>query len=79
MADSTFRPKRPTEAKQEAKAAAAKLAAAAEGRLSVRFSADSLHAIKLAAVTRRLTVKKFVAKALAAAGAEISDVDLHGD
>jgi hypothetical protein len=75
---SAFRPKRPTATKQDAAKAAAKLTKE-EARLSIRITRSSLYAIKVAAAQQQMTVKQFVARAMADAGAKISDVDLLGE
>lgn len=70
--DPKFRPVRPTAARAAETATAAALRIVeGEGRISIRVSADALHAIKLAAVTRRTTVKRLVLDAIRASGVDV--------
>ena len=54
-----------------ASSAAAARIVEGEGRISVRVGADTLHAIKLAALMRRTTVKRLVLDAIRASGIEL--------
>jgi len=72
-----FRPTRPTEAKAEAAATAAKFTAAAPVRLSIRVDSSTLRSIRRAAVLADKTIKRFVMDALRAQGVEVAEQDIN--